>query len=629
MEKLLQLTLKVWLLLCFFTLTTTASAEETPYYTFKTAYSSNSTYAECYDLTISGMNWSVPGNQQFNGYLRIGGKDLTNVDRTITGKSPMDVEISQIVINHNGITNASLTVNSITLVVADDADFSLNKSEITLTPSFSVGTAGKVEFNGIWKAGAYYKFIFNLTNTHVKNNYGLDITSIDFYAGAVEPHTVIFNYGNTTTSLTETSGRAGVELLAVTPLEGWTFAGWATENISETEVKPTTIVGKAGDIYKPKADIALYAVYSNVIGTGKTIWKIITDLSKVTEGTYALLSNNAGAKAFNGVISSDGHGQSTTDTLTFADGVATFVPIGTLEIVLTKSGNGFTMYNADYGYLYAKKNASGNLAWHDTEGSYWSWSNGNWTYANNNAYLRVYKGTFRTYGTNNGQALYMAKKEENTKTIYTSKPKSETVSVSTAQFASLYYSDKNLIVPEGLEAITYTYNGGSTITPTISYKSGTVIPKDEAVVLHATEELSAKKDFYFAVTNTISPTKIADNILCGTDEDETITDSNNYFYRMINGSKGVGFYRSVDEHSFTNSAHKAYMKVDYNTGSNSSGVPVFISLLPEEGATAINLAAEKAAKTGTLYNYMGQKVSKNYCGIVIIERKKVISNGKK
>lgn len=155
-------------------------------YTFATAQStSNTAYATLYDLTIDGLDWSVPGNQNFNGFVRIGGKSLTNEDRIITGKSPISAAIGKITINHNGISNANLKVNKVTLTVASNEDFSNIVETIVLTPTFAAGTKGSFDFEPSstgWPENSYYKFTFNFTNGYT-TNYGLDVQEIVFYEG--------------------------------------------------------------------------------------------------------------------------------------------------------------------------------------------------------------------------------------------------------------------------------------------------------------------------------------------------------------------------------------------------------------------------------------------------------------
>ena len=185
------------------------------------------------------------------------------------------------------------------------------------------------------------------------------------------------------------------------------------------DTEETQTYANAGDSFTVTGNTAFHALYSYAVageGIG-TQWELVEDLSTVTAGTYALLTTNY--HAFNGTISSSGHGGATTDAFVFTDGIATSAPDGTVQLTLTASGNGYTMYNSDYGYLYAKAASSGKLAWHTVENSYWSYASSNWTYALNSAYLRTYNSTFRTYGSSNNSDLYMAKLIGSSTTYFT------------------------------------------------------------------------------------------------------------------------------------------------------------------------------------------------------------------
>lgn len=155
------------------------------YYTFATAKnSSNTNYASNYDVTIDGMDWSVPGNQSSSGYLGIGGKSLNGVDRIISSKTPMGDAIAKIKISHNGTSSDNLIVNSITIVAASNAAFTTDVVEQVLTPTISKQVAGAVEFiaeAGSWAEGSFYQIKFNLTNATTKN-YRFDVTKIEFFS---------------------------------------------------------------------------------------------------------------------------------------------------------------------------------------------------------------------------------------------------------------------------------------------------------------------------------------------------------------------------------------------------------------------------------------------------------------
>ena len=166
-----------------------SSGDPTLVYTFATAQSTkNTAYASTYDVTINSVQWNVPGNQNFDGYVRIGGKSLSNENRVIAGGS-ISSDVDEIRINTNGVSNANLKVNSITVTAHSSLSDAKSGSNAyaTFTTSdnmtFAKGTATTVTFTKTGTAdcsGKYYRIVFNLTNS-ANTNYGLDVNSIEFY----------------------------------------------------------------------------------------------------------------------------------------------------------------------------------------------------------------------------------------------------------------------------------------------------------------------------------------------------------------------------------------------------------------------------------------------------------------
>lgn len=205
---------------------------------------------------------------------------------------------------------------------------------------------------------------------------------------------------------------------------GYEFLGWYDGTYASSNTAPASYVT---DAFEPQGDVTLNAVFAELVTPGEQeTWTLITDLSEVTAGTYALLTENY--YAFNGSLSNKYIGQSTATAFSFTNGVATSAPEGTIELTLAESGAGFTMYNATKGYLYAAAASKENLKWHDTEDSYWSFytngTNDGWkyskNYSNSYAYLRTFStdNTFRVYGSMSNQELYMAKKTPGTPAVY-------------------------------------------------------------------------------------------------------------------------------------------------------------------------------------------------------------------
>ena len=141
-------------------------------------------YSEASDITQNEMTWKVVGNTTTNPW-RIGGKSLDGVDRTITGQTKFAEALTQIIINHAGTTSDKVVVNSITLTVASDADFTDVIDEIKKTSlSIAKNTEGSIEFTPTaplteWAKDSYYKFTINISNPQ-NSNYAFALKSIVF-----------------------------------------------------------------------------------------------------------------------------------------------------------------------------------------------------------------------------------------------------------------------------------------------------------------------------------------------------------------------------------------------------------------------------------------------------------------
>ena len=143
------------------------------------------------------------------------------------------------------------------------------------------------------------------------------------------------------------------------------------------------------------------------------------------------------------------------------------------------------------------------------------------------------------------------------------------VEITSAGYATLYYSDKNLVVPDGVTAYTIKYEDSS-LAVARTYASLSVIPAGTAVVIGGS---AGTYTFHVADTTGTASTK---NILEGTDEETEIENDNDYYYYMLSldadSSEGsVGFYWGAEGGvAFTNKAHKAYFKLSKTEESSSS-----------------------------------------------------------
>ncbi|MEE1069396.1 MAG: InlB B-repeat-containing protein [Paludibacteraceae bacterium] len=352
--------------------------------------------------SVNSFSWSLSNETYKTGYLftsaglRI--KDLSITYTTSGGTSYSEyvttcVQVTKYNVNYNigdGATGAAPTETS--------------KAEGTI---FTLASADGISKEGYSFAGWLCDKDGNIYGA--SEEYTMPAANVTFTAqwNELPKYTVTFyNKGKKHSEVAQTIANAPIECpTGLVACDGYSFAGWSTKQLDGVST-----FTKIGDEYTPESDITLYAVYAEGNATTNG-WVKVTDLSTITEGIYALLSNNN--YAFNGTINNNSDGEHTTNSFVFnGEGVASEAPSGTCEIELIASGDGFKMYSEGKGYLYAKAAKSGNLAWQQNENSSWSWDStkDNWVYAEKNAFLRSYNNTFRTYGTNNGNAIYFAKK---------------------------------------------------------------------------------------------------------------------------------------------------------------------------------------------------------------------------
>ena len=147
-------------------------------------------YAEASDITQNGIDWVVYGNTTMNPW-RIGGKNLSGVDRPVYSTGTISDNVSKIVVTHGTING--VTVNSMTLIVSANSDFSNPTS--TLTGDYEASTTNT--FNrpdGVDWTNKYYKLVYNVSVSGSSNKY-LQFVSAEFYkdnnGGGVTPPTPI------------------------------------------------------------------------------------------------------------------------------------------------------------------------------------------------------------------------------------------------------------------------------------------------------------------------------------------------------------------------------------------------------------------------------------------------------
>ena len=192
--------------------------------------------------------------------------------------------------------------------------------------------------------------------------------------------------------------------------------------------------------------------------------------------------------------------------------------------------------------------------------------------------------------------------------------KDVSLAVSSAERATLYYSDRSFIIPEGVVARTYKIEG-NVLSRSREYKKGDVLPKGTAVVLEAKEG-----KYIFEETSKAGETD-PNNALRGSDT-KTTTSGGEVYYVFGKGSNGVGFYwKEANGKAFTTEAHKAYLVYTPSKTTNAKSFLGFDVALEIQGP----MVREKTTFDGPRYNLAGQRVDKDYKGIIIVNGKKYLN----
>ena len=190
-------------------------------------------------------------------------------------------------------------------------------------------------------------------------------------------------------------------------------------------------------------------------------------------------------------------------------------------------------------------------------------------------------------------------------------PETIPVTISSVGYSTLYYSQKTLKVPTGVEAYTVGVDGSRILLSAV----GPVIPADEAVVLKGT----AGTTYNFVVTDEMAE-KSTDNLLKGFDEATTVSDAGYKYYMLsTQNGKNLGFYYEVEGGaSIRSKAHRAYLPI-----SDQSPASAKSFLLIDESTVGIG-HVENECGEDVYHTLSGQRVGRPQRGIYIRNGKKVM-----
>ena len=547
------------------------------------------------------------------------------------------------------LSGTKLTSPATLSITGDDADlFSVSPSSIEPKDGSIPSTQITVSYNpASTSTTATHSAILHITSTDaapiaiaLKGRVEIDQTVYHNVEWIVNGSP--YSAGTPTTTVADGSK---VSQLPTAPanINEYKFVGWTTSQITTNQsTAPSVLFTSAADAPAVKADVVYYAVYASQ--DGATQWKKLKASEVKEEGVYALVINNG--FAFTGVITNGKSYYSSTQFSFNPSGIATSAPDDICELTLKKNGNGFSMYNAKYGYLYAKANYSENLAWHKSESSYWYCMNDGWRYKANSAYLRSYdtvkSGYFNTYGNKANEDVYFAQKISSasyTTTIasapsYTAKPISLKAEASNAYWATFSYSEPTFF-PEAVAVNAITVADGRIIADADVFESstdvaigdgtlsGVYVPANTGVLVK-----SSQSDItcYVVANKSVSAIDESQNMLkpAPTNGGVFTSATDKIYYKLAYDDyftkKDLGFYYGADAgDAFYVKSETAYLAVPI---AKAEGAKAFVL---DDETTAINGISTRNNQAETVYNLNGQRVaSMAKSGLYIVNGKKVV-----
>lgn len=573
-------------------------------------------------------------------YKKVSGPTLS------TSVSSLDFVASEVGNSYNksiNITGANLTSSATITISGKDANM------FSATPSVIEATDGTISSKEV-----LVSYNPSTTGTHsaVLTISSSDATpvAVDLKGRVAGNHNITWKVNGSTYSVgSPTTVVADGEKVAQLPtlpsdVEDNKFVGWTTKEItSKQSSAPSVLFTSASDAPIVTSDAVYYAVYASQ--DGPATWKKLKASDVKEEGVYALITS--GGYAFSGIIQEDGKSYYCNTNFSFdKSDIATSAPEDVCELTLKKSGDGFSMYNAKYGYLYATAKSSGKLAWHDTETSYWSYTNYNWVYNDGKVNLRYYSNTatgyFKSYGDITGVVPSFAQKISSasyTTTLgatptYTAKAISLKAETADAHWATFSCSEPTFF-PEAVavNAITVAegtittnndvFEHSSAVTIGDATLSGVYVPANTGVLIKSAD---ADATCYVVANKTVAALQESQNMLKPALVGGGVFSAENDYtyyklaYNDFSSRTGLGFYYGADAGgAFYVKAETAYLAVPT---AMSVGAKAFVL---DGETTAINGISTRNDHAEAVYNLNGQRVaSMAKPGLYIVKGKKVV-----
>ena len=190
------------------------------------------------------------------------------------------------------------------------------------------------------------------------------------------------------------------------------------------------------------------------------------------------------------------------------------------------------------------------------------------------------------------------------------------INIATEEGFGTFYTDKNYVLPQGLTAFGYTSIDGNTLTKSVEYVAGDIVPANTAVVVKG-----AKGSYNYYNTEEAATKTIEKNLLKGVTTDTRFEATSGVKrYILTRADDGIlAFYRT-NSGTINVKANRAYLEVPT--------AMAVASFSLEGSATGINNVVTTAAKQG-IYTISGVRLNATTtkelpAGIYIVDGKKVI-----
>ncbi len=376
----------------------------------------------------------------------------------------------------------------------------------------------------------------------------------------------------------------------------------------------------------PSSNVTVTCTVATATIYTSNIYEKVTSNDDLTSGTY-LIVYEEGSLAFDGSLETLDAEGNTIEVIIQDNKIegSDVIDAATFTIDINEEGN--TIQSASGYFIGQTRDANGMLSSATTEYTNTISINGDGgadIVSEGGAYLRYNAASnaerFRYYRS----TTYTAQKAIQLYKLVSQEAVPVELTIGTIGYSTLYYSNKALVVPEGVVAKTFKLNdAGTDVVVSTLYEKDEVIPADCGVVIEAIEK-GKEQDFTFDVAQT-EATPDPDNLLLGLDEGgQTVGpdgDTEGYIFYMLSTKNGnVGFYWKHGGAPFETIAHKAYLAIPKESGVNISSF-VFDDL---NGITAITNNSTEGAED--VYTLSGMRMDSKQLpkGIYIVNGKKMV-----